>query len=190
MKTILIFLLTFIIGYCIAQPNCSNNCTTCPGMKVCDTNTCVCQSSNSITLLQFTATPRFSNKTIKLEWITLTENNNEMFTVERSIDGINFISIGTKEGAGNSNVILEYSIIDNTPIRGVAYYRLKQQDYDGVYTYSNLIATQIKNAEVTKIEAYNVYGDRVSLLDINKIYLLYSYYTDGSFEVETLEIKQ
>lgn len=71
-----------------------------------------------------------------LNWKTASENNNDFFTVERSIDGINFISIGEIKAVGNSNLQNSYRLIDSNPIIGLSYYRLKQTDLDGVSKYS------------------------------------------------------
>jgi hypothetical protein len=74
-----------------------------------------------------------------LNWVTASELNNDYFTIERSFDGISFIPIGTVEGAGNSNSLLSYSLTDLAPQVGNNYYRLKQTDYDGKFTYSQII---------------------------------------------------
>lgn len=75
---------------------------------------------------------------VKLKWVTASEKNNDFFTVERTIDGINFEIIAIVRGAGNSSSSLNYSDIDPNPYKGLAYYRLKQTDYDGKFSYSNL----------------------------------------------------
>lgn len=77
----------------------------------------------------------------KLEWITVSESNNDFFTVEKSNNGIDFFSIAIIPGAGNSNVKLLYSYNDNDN-EDVFYYRLKQTDYDGSYTNSKIITIE------------------------------------------------
>lgn len=69
------------------------------------------------------------------EWSTFTEINNDYFTIERSLDGVNFKSIGTISGAGNSNNIKYYSFIDDSRLLDIAYYRIKQTDFNGNYEY-------------------------------------------------------
>ncbi|MBL7888341.1 MAG: T9SS type A sorting domain-containing protein [Bacteroidia bacterium] len=66
-----------------------------------------------------------------LQWTTATEINNDFFTLEKSIDGVNFVPLTTIDGAGNSTDQLNYQLTDNSPFRGVTYYRLKQTDFDG-----------------------------------------------------------
>jgi len=90
-----------------------------------------------ITLLDFTAGKE--GQTVRVLWITATEINNDFFTVERSANAIDFEEITKVEGAGNSSAILKYSIVDENPLDGVSYYRLKQTDFDGSYEYSNIV---------------------------------------------------
>jgi hypothetical protein len=91
-----------------------------------------------IELLTFTAIPK--NKQVELNWQTATEINNDFFTIERSATGENFSPIAIIDGAGNSNSILNYVDFDNAPLSGVSYYRLKQTDFDGNYSYSSVVS--------------------------------------------------
>lgn len=77
-------------------------------------------------------------KSVQTKWVTATELNNDYFTLEKSKDGINWQIVGIIDGAGNSNSTLNYSKTDANPYKGTSYYRLKQTDYDGNYTYSNV----------------------------------------------------
>ena len=87
-----------------------------------------------IELLYFNVTKL--NNSVDIVWTTATEINNDFFNIERSINNIDWKSIGTIDGAGNSNTIIDYSFIDNYPTKGVSYYRLKQTDFDGLVSYS------------------------------------------------------
>lgn len=78
----------------------------------------------------------------QLDWVTATEINNDYFTVERSSNGIDFTEASKVDGAGNSNAVHSYSTIDNDPYPGLTYYRLKQTDFDGKFSYSPLIAVE------------------------------------------------
>lgn len=80
------------------------------------------------------------NESVLCSWITAAQINNDHFEVERSKDGYAFSKIGTLEGAGNSTMVLNYSFVDNQPLQGLSYYRLKQVDYDGRSTYSEIRA--------------------------------------------------
>ena len=70
---------------------------------------------------------------IRVEWVTLSESNNDFFTVERSQDGLDFefLTYVQGYGAGTTSSLLDYSIIDANPLYGTSYYRLKQTDIDG-----------------------------------------------------------
>lgn len=89
-----------------------------------------------IQLLSFDAIPE-ENKVLT-KWSTATERNNDYFTVERTIDGIAWIEIGQVKGAGNSNYKLDYQLYDLHPVIGTQYYKLKQTDYDGRFSYSDV----------------------------------------------------
>lgn len=70
-----------------------------------------------------------------ITWTTQSETNNDYFTLERSVNGFDWEPVGTVDGAGNSTHHLYYSMIDESPYQPVTYYRLKQTDYDGAFTY-------------------------------------------------------
>lgn len=76
---------------------------------------------------------------VLLEWQTKSELNNEAFEVERSKDGFEFTSIARISGAGTTTQSVNYSLLDEQPLAGVSYYRLKQIDFDGAATYSGLV---------------------------------------------------
>jgi hypothetical protein len=110
-----------------------------------------------ITLLSFTATPSSElsvKSVVDIQWSTSAEINNDYFDIERSIDAINFTSIKKIGGAGNSNQIINYSTVDEAPINGISYYRLKQTDYDGTTSYSSMQAVQFNK---TNDFAFNLY---------------------------------
>ncbi len=79
-----------------------------------------------------------TNKEVDLSWQTASETNNDYFTIERSINGLDFEEIGIVDGAGNSTSLLAYASIDPRPMIGFNYYRLKQTDYDGSFSYSDV----------------------------------------------------
>ncbi|KKP38046.1 MAG: hypothetical protein UR28_C0024G0001 [Candidatus Peregrinibacteria bacterium GW2011_GWF2_33_10] len=99
-----------------------------------------------------------NNENVICTWKTLTESNSDYFIVERSKDMVNFEQIGTVRAAGNSNSIVEYNFSDDTPYKGISYYRLKQYDFDGKYKYSNTAVIEIKEkGEVDGITNIVVY---------------------------------
>lgn len=96
-----------------------------------------------IELLSFTA--NYNGKNVDLKWVTASELNNDYFTIERSADAVNFEQINTIEGAGTSTHTIFYSTVDEAPLSGISYYRLKQTDFDGKLAYSNIVSVEIQN---------------------------------------------
>ncbi len=76
---------------------------------------------------------------ISLNWVTATEENNDFFTVERSSDAVHFTTIATIGGAGSSETMHTYNFIDNNPGSGNNYYRIRQTDFNGQYSYSQIV---------------------------------------------------
>jgi hypothetical protein len=87
-------------------------------------------------LLSFTA--RIVDKKTQLNWTTTNEVNTDRFEVERSTDGQHFTKIGVVPATNRSGAN-NYASLDNDPATGENYYRLKQYDFDGNYTYSKII---------------------------------------------------
>ena len=82
-----------------------------------------------IVLLDFSAECKdnFTN----VSWTTATEINNDYFELEKSYDAVNFVSLGTVKGSGNSHQVKEYQYTDYETTDKTVYYRLKQVDFDG-----------------------------------------------------------
>lgn len=68
---------------------------------------------------------------VELAWTTESEINNMHFKLNRSANLLDWTEIAVIPGAGNSNAVLNYQIIDDRPLDGLAYYRIVQQDFDG-----------------------------------------------------------
>lgn len=107
-------------------------------------------SNLPIQLVEFS--PKRNANTIDFSWKTASEINNDFFTLEKSIDGINFSEIARVIGAGNSNSLLNYSYSYNEFYDGTLYFRLKQTDFDGKFTYSQ--AVSVENSKMQEIKIY------------------------------------
>ncbi len=83
---------------------------------------------------------------VMVRWTTLTEINNEYFSVQRSQDGASFEEIERVEGALNSNTQLDYAIFDLNPLNGVSYYRLMQKDINGLTHFTKPVAVSFDNS--------------------------------------------
>jgi hypothetical protein len=106
------------------------------GTSITDSTTCTgCTMVLPIELVSFNV--KTIGDLIHLEWVTGSEINNEIFYIEHSTDGKTFSIIGSLLGAGNSSIENYYSFIDNNAsFSDFNYYRIKQVDFDGTYSYS------------------------------------------------------
>ena len=89
-----------------------------------------------IELLSFSA--QLKNNFVELKWSTASETNNDFFTIERAFDLEQFDPIIVEDGQGTSKELNHYKVVDSSPLYGRSYYRLKQTDFDGKFTYSEL----------------------------------------------------
>ena len=89
----------------------------------------------SITLTRFEAFAVGAGQ-VRLEWETESEINNSHFELEHSTDGLQWNEIGQVAGQGTTTATTNYILVDEQVPAGVHYYRLKQVDFDGSYTYS------------------------------------------------------
>lgn len=106
-----------------------------------------------VTLLNFKG--YLAGNVVNLSWETAIETNNKGFYIERSSNGINFTEIGfvaSKASNGNSNLRLNYSHVDNKPLNGDNFYRLKQEDKDGRNSYSSVIMVSVKTVFESRIK--------------------------------------
>ncbi|MBL7923031.1 MAG: hypothetical protein JNL88_02425, partial [Bacteroidia bacterium] len=109
-----------------------------------------------VELLNFDA--EVVNKKVRLSWTTASEINNDYFTVERAgkdLDQFDFIA-QVNSYLNNSTVQLNYEAWDEQPLQGLQYYRLKQTDLDGEFSYSDL--RPVYFGESKSFEITNVYG--------------------------------
>lgn len=103
-----------------------------------------------IELLSYTATCR--DDEVVLNWATASETNNNYFTIEKSADAVNWEILTTVGGAGTSNAPNYYSAFDSQPYSDVSYYRLKQTDFDGTFTYSPVISSSCGSDEPFNVQ--------------------------------------
>ena len=108
---------------------------------------------------------RKSGSTVGLNWSTATEQNSAYYLVERSENGINFSQILDKvAAAGNSNTGRNYAITDTKPENSWNYYRIKQVDVDGKYTYSNIAAINFEKKGSSNLVLYpNPAKDQINI---------------------------
>jgi len=116
-----------------------------------------------VTLHNFKAAPL--GKKILLNWTTETEHNNRGFELQRSLDGENFVKHIFINGNGTSNRQKDYSYLDRDIIANTTYYyRLKQVDFDGKYSFSKTIKVSITSPQI-KVEVFPVpVGDQLNIV--------------------------
>ncbi|MFN5306016.1 MAG: T9SS type A sorting domain-containing protein [Bacteroidota bacterium] len=95
-----------------------------------------------------------TGKAVKIQWATLSETNNDYFTVERSMDLSQVETIATIKGAGNHNGRLAYEVFDENPLSGTNYYRLKQTDFDGKTEYTQWKAISFETDHAPAVKVY------------------------------------
>ena len=104
------------------------------------------------------------------------------FTLERSFDSKSFETVEIIQGAGNSDQNLSYKTIDLRPGKGSIFYRLKQTDYDGEFTYSSIVEIRIESP----ISGFNLYpnpaGSRPFFID------LYSFQPSTEIQMSILDL--
>lgn len=95
----------------------------------------------------------FSKENVNtLQWVTLSEINNNYFEIEASFNGGAFQKVGAVFGHGTTPDRQDYSFVLATDERGGCY-RLKQVDYNGAYTYSYIICqNEIDDVATYKLE--------------------------------------
>jgi hypothetical protein len=118
----------------------------CSGLNICPLINCTAGScggggtSLPVELLYFNAV--MDHGVVKLNWATAVEINNDFFTIERTPDGKVYSIAGYVGGSGNSNSYLSYNSVDETPLKGISYYRLRQTDFDGKFSYSKVVSVE------------------------------------------------
>ncbi|WP_462252183.1 T9SS type A sorting domain-containing protein [Ferruginibacter sp.] len=93
---------------------------------------------SAVPLLLLSFSGKKINSTVQLNWITENEINTSHFEIERSANAIAFSTTGIAAATNNSGRN-DYTFTDLQPLSGINYYRLKQTDKDGRFTYSPVI---------------------------------------------------
>lgn len=111
----------------------------------------------------------YDGEYVDFTWTTITETNNDYFTVETSTDGENWTELTTVQGAGNSSEPLNYSIhyLDRLT-EAIHYYRLKQTDFNGAFSYSEIESIKIDMEKDFSVYPNPFVGELNILLPLEK----------------------
>ena len=103
-----------------------------------------------------------NNETLKLNWSTASETNNDYFVVLGSDDALEWTEVGKIAGANNSNTKLNYYFNIPKHYSNLNYYKLNQVDFDNSYSYSNILYLDCQPK--SKIEIFpNPFADELNL---------------------------
>ncbi|MEO0341110.1 MAG: T9SS type A sorting domain-containing protein [Bacteroidota bacterium] len=118
-----------------------------------------------VELLFFRATAT-NNRTL-LEWTTTSELNNAGFQIERSDAAEGWSAIGFVNGMGTTVQRQDYSFWDESPASGLNYYRLKQIDLDGSFTYSPIEVVEFSSSQLSLSYVYPNPSDGIAYMDLS-----------------------
>lgn len=90
-----------------------------------------------------------------LMWTTSAEIDNKQFVIEKSTDGGKYDMIGELEGSGNSDEETSYRFMDLDARKGVSFYRIKQIDFDGDFSYSQTVVVNKSTANDFMVATIN-----------------------------------
>jgi len=97
-------------------------------------------------------------------WTTVSEENNDYFTIEKTKNGIDFEEMTVVDGAGNSTTPKTYEWTDNNPDHEISYYRLNQTNYNGTKREVDFISVNcnqdLNNLLISKIVSS---GDNIEI---------------------------
>lgn len=118
---------------------------------------------------------------IMLSWSTSFESNTSIFILEKADNNSEFQPVGTVRASGNSKTIKKYNFLDAQAASNKISYRIKQVDFDGTFSYSdvltinkklesNVMLVQLSNETVNKsfdftIDAMKEGGAILQLID-------------------------
>ncbi len=95
-----------------------------------------------------------SEKSVALSWTTLSEIDNAYFVIEYSQNGIDFQSVDRVDGNGTVNQLSSYDYIHENLQSGIHYYRLKQVDFSGAASTSEVVSVRLMNMKYIVQEVY------------------------------------
>ena len=133
----------------------------------------------AIELLRFDGQVQGDNNL--LSWTTASEIDADYFTLEKSLDGVNFTEVTKVDAAGNSNVPQNYSYLDTEVTAGVTYYRLSETDIEGVKTIASDVIALSRDANFEIVNA-------VPIPTSDFVNLSFQTVTDGAIVIKVYDV--
>jgi len=155
-------------------------------IDVTDSNGCTATFTDEVTCTKLPITLQiFTGEAVNqgnlVKWVTGTEINNNYFSLEASTNGVNFKTIATIDGQGNTNSPTAYDYLDRAAAKGTTYYRLVQTDNDGTQSKSYVI-------DVTRGEAAFNITDLYPIPTSDIITLQYVAPEQSNIEIEVFDL--
>lgn len=127
--------------------------------------------SNPLPVTWIDVSAAAEQRSARVSWSTATERNNAMFEVERSEDGEVFKRIGVvmskATNQGNSKGRLDYAFVDESPVYGYNYYRIRQVDFNGENDLSKTVDAYFAHATSSEVQnvlcVYNKANNEIQL---------------------------
>ena len=93
-----------------------------------------------------TFTAMLQHQDLLLKWTTQSEPDNRYFTVQHSVDGSSWTDLGELAAQGREAAGSSYQFLHRSPGIGMHYYRLRQTDIDGRFTYSSILTATVPSS--------------------------------------------
>jgi hypothetical protein len=123
-----------------------------------------CASLSTLPIKGLTINVEQKNSAAMISFSTESEENTKNFETEKSFDGKNWNVIDIQAAAGNSSVKRSYSTTDANLSSGTIYYRIKETDFDGRFTWSPVITFKLDEPAQTTGSAFpNPFTNNLSL---------------------------
>jgi hypothetical protein len=126
-------------------------------------------NSTTLPVTWLSVTGEINNGQSLIKWSTASEINTQSFTVEHSDDGLKFVSLHNMAAAGNSNRVRQYEWIHTSPKQGLNYYRIRQTDRDGRYSYSKTVALPYQKNGADMVVFPNPGRDKLTVILPEKV---------------------
>jgi hypothetical protein len=122
-----------------------------------------------------------SDKKVRLDWTTADETNNARFEIQRKTDNdADFITVGTVQATTLASAAGQYNFTDAKPGEGINYYRIKQVDQNGQFSYSKTISVENRSSTAALLVYPNPVVSQLYVKDVNQqIDYIRVFTTDG-----------